>query len=82
MFLGKSYSSCLIQESKTEKHPSVASTNQAASAESLQHQTPSLENLLARSRIYDEKIPEVVNDDGSGPTTEVAGAGKKFAIFV
>lgn len=43
----------------------MASTNQAASAESLQHQTPSLENLLARSRIFDERIPEVVADDAS-----------------
>uniref|UniRef100_A0A914ZV22 E3 ubiquitin-protein ligase n=10 Tax=Parascaris univalens TaxID=6257 RepID=A0A914ZV22_PARUN len=55
----------LLDGSEGEKRPSVASTNQAASAESLQHQTPSLENLLARSRIFDERIPEVVADDGS-----------------
>lgn len=41
----------------------MASTNQAASAESLQHQTPSLENLLARSKIFDDQIPEVVVDE-------------------
>uniref|UniRef100_A0A914UIN6 MIB/HERC2 domain-containing protein n=1 Tax=Plectus sambesii TaxID=2011161 RepID=A0A914UIN6_9BILA len=48
----------LFDGSPAESGVSVASTNQAASAESLQHQTPSLENLLARSRIYDERIPE------------------------
>ncbi|KAK0408812.1 hypothetical protein QR680_004174 [Steinernema hermaphroditum] len=42
---------------------SVASTNQAASAESLQHQTPSLENLLVRSRLLDANIPEVSASD-------------------
>lgn len=46
---------------------SVASTNQAASAESLQHHTPSLENLLARSRIYADRIPEVVGDEQQSP---------------
>uniref|UniRef100_A0A0M3I707 E3 ubiquitin-protein ligase n=1 Tax=Ascaris lumbricoides TaxID=6252 RepID=A0A0M3I707_ASCLU len=60
------------QGSEGEKRPSVASTNQAASAESLQHQTPSLENLLARSRIFDERIPEVVADDASLQETPLA----------
>lgn len=53
----------LFQRSEIMKRVSVASTNQAASAESLQHQTPSLENLLARSKIFSERIPEVVSDD-------------------
>lgn len=52
-----------FQGSEATKRASVASTNQAASAESLQHQTPSLENLLARSKIFDDHIPEVVSDD-------------------
>ncbi|VDN27122.1 unnamed protein product [Gongylonema pulchrum] len=55
----------LFDTTEMDKRASVASTNQAASAESLQHQTPSLENLLARSRIYDERIPEVVLDDAT-----------------
>ncbi|EFO28334.2 hypothetical protein LOAG_00153 [Loa loa] len=53
----------LFDGSEAMKRASVASTNQAASAESLQHQTPSLENLLARSKIFDDRIPEVVSDD-------------------
>ncbi|KAK6110532.1 HECT-domain (ubiquitin-transferase) family protein [Brugia pahangi] len=53
----------LFDGSEAAKRASVASTNQAASAESLQHQTPSLENLLARSKIFDDRIPEVVSDD-------------------
>ncbi|MFH4976797.1 hypothetical protein AB6A40_003506 [Gnathostoma spinigerum] len=53
----------LTDRADSDKRPSVASTNQAASAESLQHQTPSLENLLARSRIFDDRIPEVVADE-------------------
>uniref|UniRef100_A0A158Q903 E3 ubiquitin-protein ligase n=1 Tax=Elaeophora elaphi TaxID=1147741 RepID=A0A158Q903_9BILA len=53
----------LFDGSEAMKRASVASTNQAASAESLQHQTPSLENLLARSKIFDDHIPEVVSDD-------------------
>uniref|UniRef100_A0A915PQB4 E3 ubiquitin-protein ligase n=1 Tax=Setaria digitata TaxID=48799 RepID=A0A915PQB4_9BILA len=57
-----------VKGSEAEKRASVASTNQAASAESLQHQTPSLENLLARSKIFDDHIPEVVSDDT--PTNE------------
>uniref|UniRef100_A0A915DDN7 Uncharacterized protein n=1 Tax=Ditylenchus dipsaci TaxID=166011 RepID=A0A915DDN7_9BILA len=54
----------LFDERQKPKGYTVASTNQAASAESLQHQTPSLENLLARSRIYGDRIPEVVGSDG------------------
>lgn len=38
-----------LVEDRSKSGPSVASTGQAASAESLQHQTQSLENLLARS---------------------------------
>ncbi|VDN05396.1 unnamed protein product [Thelazia callipaeda] len=53
----------LFDGTETEKRTSVASTNQAASAESLQHQTPSLENLLARSKIFDDRILEVVSDE-------------------
>ena len=34
---------------------SVSATGAAASAESLQHQTASLENLLARSRVYEQQ---------------------------
>ncbi|CAJ0937681.1 unnamed protein product, partial [Mesorhabditis belari] len=40
------------RESGTSSAVTVAATGQAASAESLQHQTPSLENLLRGSRIY------------------------------
>lgn len=61
------------------KRASVASTNQAASAESLQHQTPSLENLLARSKIFDDHIPEVVSDDI--PTVENQGTTGEFSFF-
>ncbi|PIC33910.1 hypothetical protein B9Z55_013719 [Caenorhabditis nigoni] len=39
----------LVDDRQASAGPSVASTGQAASAESLQHQTPSLENLLARA---------------------------------
>lgn len=39
----------LVDDRQKSSGPSVASTGQAASAESLQHQTPSLENLLARA---------------------------------
>lgn len=39
----------LVDDRQRLSGPSVASTGQAASAESLQHQTPSLENLLARA---------------------------------
>ncbi|KHN87510.1 E3 ubiquitin-protein ligase HECTD1 [Toxocara canis] len=63
-----------IKGSEGEKRPSVASTNQAASAESLQHQTPSLENLLARSRIFDERILEVVADDASAQETPLGSS--------
>ena len=37
---------------------SASTFNQAASAESLQHQTPSLENLLSKARLHDYSIPE------------------------
>ncbi|CAD6199393.1 unnamed protein product [Caenorhabditis auriculariae] len=40
----------LVDEKQRRSGVSVASTGQAASAESLQHQTPSLENLLAHAR--------------------------------
>ncbi|VDK47623.1 unnamed protein product [Anisakis simplex] len=66
----------LLDGSDGDKRPSVASTNQAASAESLQHPTPSLENLLARSRIYDERIAEVVADDGSATEQTPLGSSK------
>ncbi|CAI4227539.1 unnamed protein product [Auanema sp. JU1783] len=47
----KSMSTTNLVDAKEGSHtgPSVSSTGQAASAESLQHQTPSLENLLARA---------------------------------
>ncbi|CDK13343.1 E3 ubiquitin-protein ligase [Caenorhabditis elegans] len=54
----------LVDERQKTSGPSVASTGQAASAESLQHQTPSLENLLARAmphafgRIAENQEPE------------------------
>ncbi|VDM61213.1 unnamed protein product [Angiostrongylus costaricensis] len=44
----KSMSTTNLVEDRSRTGPSVASTGQAASAESLQHQTQSLENLLAR----------------------------------
>ncbi len=65
---------------------SVASTNQAASAESLQHQTPSLENLLARSRIYDERIPEAQAESPSitpePPSDPPSQLGMCFDLFI
>lgn len=70
----------IFQGSEIDKRASVASTNQAASAESLQHQTPSLENLLARSRIYDDRIPEVVFDDM--PPLEDQRTHGKNTLFV
>lgn len=48
--------------------PTVSATGQAASAESLQHQTPSLENLLARSRVFNERIVESADES---PRAEV-----------
>ncbi|CAI2350375.1 unnamed protein product [Caenorhabditis sp. 36 PRJEB53466] len=53
----------LVDDRQKASGPSVASTGQAASAESLQHQTPSLENLLARAmpqfgRIAENQEPE------------------------
>ncbi|EPB74190.1 Sad1 / UNC-like protein [Ancylostoma ceylanicum] len=51
-FVGKkSMSTTNLVEDRAKSGPSVASTGQAASAESLQHQTQSLENLLARSAV-------------------------------
>lgn len=65
----------LFDGTEKDKRSSVASTNQAASAESLQHQTPSLENLLARSRIFDERIPEVITDDAHPTSPEPRARG-------
>ncbi|TKR70253.1 hypothetical protein L596_022299 [Steinernema carpocapsae] len=59
----KSMSTTNLHDDKHGHRASVASTNQAASAESLQHQTPSLENLLVRSRLLDVNIPEVSASD-------------------
>ncbi|CAD5221557.1 unnamed protein product [Bursaphelenchus okinawaensis] len=43
---------------------SVSATQQASSAECLQRQSPSLENLLSRSRVHgDRRIPEVVPEN-------------------
>ncbi|CAB3409028.1 unnamed protein product [Caenorhabditis bovis] len=59
----------LVDDRQKTSGPSVASTGQAASAESLQHQTPSLENLLARAmphafgRIAENQEPEEGNED-------------------
>jgi hypothetical protein len=56
---------------------SVASTNQAASAESLQHQTPSLENLLSRSRLTSEstaaanELVEMVMKEGEQSVVDI-----------
>uniref|UniRef100_A0AC34RA16 E3 ubiquitin-protein ligase n=1 Tax=Panagrolaimus sp. JU765 TaxID=591449 RepID=A0AC34RA16_9BILA len=49
---------------------SIAATNQAASAESLQHQTPSLENLLARARVFTDRIPEAGDEQSPVNTPE------------
>lgn len=48
----KSMSTTNLVEDRSKQGPSVASTGQAASAESLQHQTASLENLLARANTH------------------------------
>uniref|UniRef100_A0A1I7WSM5 E3 ubiquitin-protein ligase n=1 Tax=Heterorhabditis bacteriophora TaxID=37862 RepID=A0A1I7WSM5_HETBA len=48
----KSMSTTNLVEERPKPGPSVASTGQAASAESLQHQTPSLEDLLARANTH------------------------------
>lgn len=51
----------------------MASTNQAASAESLQRPTASLENLIARSRIREDIPPAVPEGASESPTTPEAG---------
>ncbi|PAV66473.1 hypothetical protein WR25_22510 isoform C [Diploscapter pachys] len=48
----KSMSTTNLVDERHSTGPSVASTGQAASAESLQHQTPSLENLLAKANTH------------------------------
>jgi hypothetical protein len=48
----------LIQANYKKFKASTSTFSQAASAESLQHQTPSLENLLSKARMHDYSIPE------------------------
>ena len=47
-----------FQADRRSKVNSSAAFNQAASAESLQHQTPSLENLLSKALLHYYSIPE------------------------
>nr|CAD2122828.1 unnamed protein product [Meloidogyne enterolobii] len=48
----------LFDADRRSKVNSSAAFNQAASAESLQHQTPSLENLLSKALLHNYSIPE------------------------
>ncbi|KAI3415824.1 Mib_herc2 protein [Globodera pallida] len=48
----------LFDADQRKGRSSSAAFKQAASAESLQHQTPSLENLLSKARLHDYSIPE------------------------
>ncbi|KAL3124758.1 hypothetical protein niasHT_001595 [Heterodera trifolii] len=54
----KSMSTTNLFDADQRKSRSSSVFNQAASAESLQHQTPSLENLLSKARLHDCSIPE------------------------
>uniref|UniRef100_A0A915MMZ0 Uncharacterized protein n=1 Tax=Meloidogyne javanica TaxID=6303 RepID=A0A915MMZ0_MELJA len=47
-----------VRADRRSKVNSSAAFNQAASAESLQHQTPSLENLLSKALLHNYSIPE------------------------
>ncbi|KAK6057908.1 hypothetical protein COOONC_04533 [Cooperia oncophora] len=58
-------------EDRAKAGPSVASTGQAASAESLQHQTQSLENLLARANPH--KFGRIAETMESGAETPEPG---------
>lgn len=55
-------------EKHDENRTSVASTEQASSAENLRNHTPSLENLLARSRICSEVPESIAEDSPESPT--------------
>ena len=52
----------------------MASTGAAASAESLQHQTASLENLLSRSRVYEHRPSMDVSTTAISESSELAAA--------
>ena len=54
----KSMSTTNLFDADSKKARLAAAFNQAASAESLQHQTPSLENLISKARMHDYSIPE------------------------
>ncbi|KJH41368.1 HECT-domain protein [Dictyocaulus viviparus] len=67
----KSMSTTNLVEDRSKIGPSVASTGQAASAESLQHQTQSLENLLARANPH--KFGRIAETMESGVETPEPG---------
>ncbi|KAK6029560.1 HECT-domain protein [Ostertagia ostertagi] len=67
----KSMSTTNLVEDRAKAGPSVASTGQAASAESLQHQTQSLENLLARANPH--KFGRIAETMESGAETPEPG---------
>ncbi|KAJ1366081.1 E3 ubiquitin-protein ligase hecd-1 [Parelaphostrongylus tenuis] len=67
----KSMSTTNLVEDRSRTGPSVASTGQAASAESLQHQTQSLENLLARANPH--KFGRIAETMESGAETPEPG---------
>lgn len=67
----KSMSTTNLVEDRSKAGPSVASTGQAASAESLQHQTQSLENLLARANPH--KFGRIAETMESGAETPEPG---------
>ncbi|VDL77463.1 unnamed protein product [Nippostrongylus brasiliensis] len=67
----KSMSTTNLVEDRTKAGPSVASTGQAASAESLQHQTQSLENLLARANPH--RFTRIAETMESGAETPEPG---------
>jgi hypothetical protein len=70
----------LFDERKSRR--SVASTNQAASAESLSHQTPSLENLLSRARLFHERIPEAGDEHSQSNTPEPSNNEQNLTVSV
>ncbi|CAI5448918.1 unnamed protein product [Caenorhabditis angaria] len=70
----------LVDDRTKNSGPSVASTGQAASAESLQHQTPSLENLLARANPHQfGRIAENQEDEPMGGEESDSAASMRSA---
>uniref|UniRef100_A0A158P7N2 E3 ubiquitin-protein ligase n=1 Tax=Angiostrongylus cantonensis TaxID=6313 RepID=A0A158P7N2_ANGCA len=74
----KSMSTTNLVEDRTRTGPSVASTGQAASAESLQHQTQSLENLLAR---YIFHFIDATPRDGATPSALQVDSSKMSRLL-